>query len=710
MTSLCPKPCSRLATAAVFMIIGVVQLLAGVILLRSKYADLLSGPDFMTGSSNIALGCIYGTISSIWKINNKKKSVKITARKNILAALLLSVITVNVTAAIILIMGEGNRLLNLHLENTKHKTIDFASEILAYAYISSVFSPIFCIVVSLVILSGRCIEICRDIGTEKAKNSIANDDCYNWVFDPLANGNVKVICDTVETSSESTSASEDSVFTEEDNSYSRRKSILSIKNIPSPLNMWEEKRERILNHANRSHKQPRLDLALEKSNFYDCCRERLIPRIKESSLRRDLNPKLGDLGKKPSKTFKSILKRSSSSPVARGAGFHAGNPTNNSVQTRCRYDCGQANDYENQENRFPEHLRSRKAAPSKRNKASKFTRSNGQSLKPADSADCEEIHFIDPVISELKAETLKELKQKVAKILPGASVAVIKLPDNSENEECVSEVPLRNTADLSEKPHCSDVSRYKLFTNCSESSASSGKQLLSDKTPDSVYQSSYSSENSPYVQSAYKNKGTKTGFSAISKIRSKSFDYLNEEEAFPNQDEGKFSSLMIVDEKKSFPLDSQKVSSSKQQSKKFDTSRKMSMASIAEIPSEEDYFSERNSVCSTSDFGDNSQRTDENSNIRVKMSPTSRHIPLSKASRRKSSLSSHKLLKRMWSSSEPKINVSDLIVDKDSLIGLSEEELVARTFRIRSLRKTVEDRLKKKKEAEKAKNTYSSAL
>ncbi|GBO27773.1 hypothetical protein AVEN_208722-1 [Araneus ventricosus] len=54
-----------------------------------------------------------------------------------------------------------------------------------------------------------------------------NDDCYNWVFDPLANGNVKVICDTVETSSESTSATEDSVFTE-DNSTTT-KSILSIK-------------------------------------------------------------------------------------------------------------------------------------------------------------------------------------------------------------------------------------------------------------------------------------------------------------------------------------------------------------------------------------------------------------------------------------------------------------------------------------------------
>ncbi|CAL1272264.1 unnamed protein product [Larinioides sclopetarius] len=521
---------------------------------------------------NVAVGCIYGTISSIWKINNKKKSIKTTARKNVLAALLLSVITVNITAAMVLILGDGNRLLNLHLENNKHKKIDFASEILAYAFISSVFSPIFCIVIALVILSGRCIEICRDNSSEKAKNSIANDDCYNWIFDPKANRSVEVICDTVETPSDTTSASEDSVFSEEENSYPRRKSNLSIKNIPSPLNMWKEKRERIINDANCSHKQPRLGLVLEKPNFYDCSHERLIPRIKESSLRRDLNPKFGDLEKKSSKTFKSILKRSSSSPVSRGAGLHAGNSTNNSVQTRFRYDCDQENDYKNQENRFPEHLRVRKGTSSNRNKASKFAKTKEQSLNRSEPTDSEEIHFIDPVISELKAETLKELKQKVAKILPGASIAVIKLPDNCASQECMSlsegsDEPLRNTEHSSEKPHYSDVSRYKLFTNCSENSA--GKQLLSDKTPESYHQSSYLSENSPYVESAYKNKYTKTSLSTISKIRSKSFDYLNEEEVFQNQGESKFSSLEIVDEKRNIPLDSQRLEKKYEKMKTF---------------------------------------------------------------------------------------------------------------------------------------------
>ncbi|GFV98308.1 uncharacterized protein TNCV_622671 [Trichonephila clavipes] len=133
------------------------------------------------------------------------------------------------------------------------------------------------------------------------------------------------------------------------------------------------------------------------------------------------------------------------------------------------------------------------------------------------------------------------------------------------------------------------------------------------------------------------------------------------------------------------------------------------MASIAEMPLEEqfnvDY--EHDSAFYAPVF-DNSRNIDENSNIRNKMSPSSRRIMSLKNARRKSSISSSNLLKRMWSSSatESKMNVADLIMDEDSLIGLSEDELIARTLRIRSLRKSVEERLKKKSEDEKQVNNF----
>lgn len=48
MPHVCPSACSRLATAAVFISVGVVQFVVGIILLRSNYVYLLAGPDFWT--------------------------------------------------------------------------------------------------------------------------------------------------------------------------------------------------------------------------------------------------------------------------------------------------------------------------------------------------------------------------------------------------------------------------------------------------------------------------------------------------------------------------------------------------------------------------------------------------------------------------------------------------------------------------------------
>ncbi|GFY62072.1 uncharacterized protein TNIN_292391 [Trichonephila inaurata madagascariensis] len=449
MVSVCPQPCSRLATAVIFIIIGVIQLLVGVILLRSEYANLLSGPDFLTASTNIGTGCIYGITASIWNINNSF-STKNSARKNILAALLASVITINTTAAIILLMGDGKKLLILHLENNKSETVDFASEILAYAYIASVCSPISCIVVAIVALSGRCFEVCREETTEKLEDS-EKDYSYKWVFDSK-DGSLKVINDLVRTTSVSysLSTSKDSMLSKKGN-VDRRKSALSLKNIPSPLTMWRQKREKMLWDVKACQKQVVFDSSLKNPNFGGSLPEKLIPRIKQTSLIK----KQDNLDKSKSfhfndpdhsKMCRSILKRSSSGPDPRKMVFEDRRPFHNynlevpdtiegffgkstdlikDNRGNCDYDI------KNKRKKVPEHLKNNISTSACGHRSDKRTKIN-KKCQNLDE-DCEnDIYPFDPVVSELKAEALKELKQKIEKILPGTSVAIIKLSDSSK--------------------------------------------------------------------------------------------------------------------------------------------------------------------------------------------------------------------------------------------------------------------------------------
>ncbi|KAF8796238.1 hypothetical protein HNY73_000645 [Argiope bruennichi] len=178
----CPRPCGRLATAVVFVSIGVVQFIAGLILLKSKYVYLLSGPDFWTAASNFAVGVLLGVSASVWK-DVQRTSFRHIVRRNILASLVASAIIINSTTAIILILGEGNALLSIQLENDgKYSS---ASEILAYSYATSVCSPIVSVVVAFVFLSGMWFRV-SDKGSKTPeiksilkKNSFSD---YNWVF------------------------------------------------------------------------------------------------------------------------------------------------------------------------------------------------------------------------------------------------------------------------------------------------------------------------------------------------------------------------------------------------------------------------------------------------------------------------------------------------------------------------------------------------
>lgn len=737
MVRVCPQPCSQLATAVIFIIVGVIQLLVGVILLRSKYANLLSGPDFMTACTNIGTGCIYGIAASVWKINNSH-SIKNNARKNVLAALLVSVITINTTTVVVLLLGDGNKLLTLHLENNKNQTVDFASEILAYAYITSVCSPITCIVVAIVALSGRCFEICQEETEQKDEDSM-KEYSYNWVFDSKE-GDLKVINDLVRPTSvsESLSTSKGSMFSEK-SSIDRRKSILSLKNIPSPLNVWKQKREKMLRDVMESQKQPMFDFSLQNPNFCGSSSEKLIPRIKQTSLIKDPHQKQDKVNKSKSFYFnnsnhsrmcRSILKRSSSGPDPRKMIFEDRKPVQNynlgvfyqneAVSGKRSVDLYKDNrenldyDIKNKRKKVPEHLKNDISVSACGHGIDKRTKMN---KKCSNLPDCDNDSYpIDPVVCELKAETLKELKEKMEQILPGASIAIIKLSESSkeeikpffenENEPRTSTQRSSDSSDVFQNETDADISRINI----------SSDRPFSDSSPSSVYQQIRYSESS-YPDSAFRNKMTDPGLSIISKIRSKSLDFSQDEpdiksrRQYKEENINSSSSMTIQNKSINHPLGSPKKRSIKQKDKKCNFSKKVSsMASITEIPFEEqinnDY--EQDSAFDASVFDNNAQNIDENCNIKANMSPSNRRIMSLKNARRKSSISSSNLLKRMWSSAatDSKMNVADLIMDEDSLIGLSEKELIARTLRIRSLRKTVEQRLKKKVEEERQVNKF----
>ncbi|GFY71465.1 uncharacterized protein TNIN_489491, partial [Trichonephila inaurata madagascariensis] len=562
------------------------------------------------------------------------------------------------------------------------------------------------------------------------------DYSYKWVFDSK-DGSLKVINDLVRTTSVSysLSTSKDSMLSKKGN-VDRRKSALSLKNIPSPLTMWRQKREKMLWDVKACQKQVVFDSSLKNPNFGGSLPEKLIPRIKQTSLIK----KQDNLDKSKSfhfndpdhsKMCRSILKRSSSGPDPRKMVFEDRRPFHNynlevpdtiegffgkstdlikDNRGNCDYDI------KNKRKKVPERLKNNISTSACGHRSDKRTKIN-KKCQNLDE-DCEnDIYPFDPVVSELKAEALKELKQKIEKILPGTSVAIIKLSDSSKegikpllergNKPRFSNRNSSDSSDVFLDETDADISRNKI---------SSDRTLSSDKSSLSALRSARYSESS-YHDSAFKNKVTDPGLTVISKIRSKSLDLSRDEPEVKSKCQYKdetstSSSLMTVDRGKNISNSSgsPKTRSIKQKDKKCNFSRKVSsMASIAEMPLEEqvnvDY--EHDSAFYAPAF-DNSWNIDENPNIRNKMSPSSRRIMSLKNARRKSSISSSNLLKRMWSLSatESKMNVADLVMDEDSLIGLSEDELIARTLRIRSLRKSVEERLKKKSEDEKRVNNF----
>ncbi|XP_035231773.1 uncharacterized protein LOC118203600, partial [Stegodyphus dumicola] len=132
MPHMCPRSCSSLATAAVFVSVGVVQIFAGFIFLQSKYVYLLAAPDIWTAFSNFSVGAALGISSRIWK-NLRKASAKHMLKRNLQAALMVSAIIINTTTITLLILGENNALLAIYLEtNGRYHSVTLASELLAY--------------------------------------------------------------------------------------------------------------------------------------------------------------------------------------------------------------------------------------------------------------------------------------------------------------------------------------------------------------------------------------------------------------------------------------------------------------------------------------------------------------------------------------------------------------------------------------------------
>ncbi|KAG8197431.1 hypothetical protein JTE90_014916 [Oedothorax gibbosus] len=185
MAHVCPKSCGRLATAAILIAVGVVQLIAGLVLIKSKYVYLLSAPDFWTAVSNFSVGGLLGVSASVWKEIGKVSS-KHATRRNILASLMFSCLLINATTAAILILGEGNALLSIQLEDSGLRSPSAVnSELLAYAYATSVCSPIICVVISCVYMSGICFRRkTKRNESSKTRKILDEDDplAYNWVF------------------------------------------------------------------------------------------------------------------------------------------------------------------------------------------------------------------------------------------------------------------------------------------------------------------------------------------------------------------------------------------------------------------------------------------------------------------------------------------------------------------------------------------------
>ncbi|GFU07096.1 uncharacterized protein NPIL_136041 [Nephila pilipes] len=234
----CPRPCGRLATAAVFVSVGVVQLIAGLILLKSKYVYLLAAPNFWTSASNLAVGSLLGISASVWQ-NIQRTSFKHAARRNLLAALVFTSIVMNLSTAVILIMGEGNALLSIHLENDgTYSSTTLASEILAYSYATSVCSPIVCIVIAIAFLSGIWFrKRDKDEKSIEIKSILKSNsfDDYEWVFkenQSLLSRDRRIIRNTFSLTSLS-STSEDSYSTTDDTN--QEKSGLSVSPISKEI-------------------------------------------------------------------------------------------------------------------------------------------------------------------------------------------------------------------------------------------------------------------------------------------------------------------------------------------------------------------------------------------------------------------------------------------------------------------------------------------
>ncbi|KAG8194512.1 hypothetical protein JTE90_013264 [Oedothorax gibbosus] len=712
MAVFCPKPCGRLATAAVFIAVGVVQLLVGVILLRSKFADLLSGADFLTSATNLFVGCLYGIASSVWQNDAKKTTTKRTARKNTLAALLVTVIAVNTTAVIILIMSEGNELLSLPYfeDRSGHSSVAFAKEVFACAYVASVCSPIVCVVIALVALSGNCFKTYSTAKSTKQDNSddkVRNP--FGWVYDEKSSQ--KTSSDTQASSSENSVSSASSDF-----SSLKGKSMLNAKNGKGVLHEWQQKRARILENSEMSHKYSSNAL-FRKENTVDITPERLISRTGDSSMVKHTTKNVTIHENRTSDIIHSTSKDNimPNTNIHHSSVFRDYKKVRSDSYAKAILDENGIN-YETllkkSESMANKSIDTEESKNYSRRQSSKcigtvqysldetlpkisYVSANESLVKNSDARLAE---VEDPEITRLKLQTLQELKRRVNKAHPGSKFKSYSckernstdpktreffffkssLQKQSPRETVLHNSQTEETLSPGEvfEPREESVTTTKYFANMKNASPTSVSKNFS-----AVYPKPLDLRTIKKVSNEVKE--------IVSHARPKS-SYSPTEVST----KCKFQTSRDKEAETDYP----DVTSSKLQN--TTPKRVASLASIAEVPSEEVNFAllERYSdspshVQNRSTRDESSRNVDENSNIRVYSSPN-RKYSRSPALIKSRSFSPKSILKKMWSQ-VPEVSVADLIVDEDSLIGLSDEELLARTLRIRDLRKDVEERIKR---------------
>ncbi|XP_042901424.1 dentin sialophosphoprotein [Parasteatoda tepidariorum] len=744
----CPKTCDLLSVATILFSIGIVQLLAGIILLKSENVYVLAGTDFAVAATNILVGSLLGIAASVWE---KKKKVASCKRQNVLACLYIAALSMNATGAIIMILGDGNKL--LISKDKENVSKDFMFEITACAYVTSVCSPIVCLVIALVCLSGIRIQIHDNM---KKKNSITKAESYGWVFENNHDSRSRNLGALLQDSSnQNASVSDDNVFLDQRSATKKllkvkpskktksRDSVTSVSELKTPLEIWTHKRNKMIKEITSPQPIFFADDYLQFPDFkYDSYIGFKIPRITETSfirpgsrgsnqtesstnLERQIDKIEKTMSCKPSKPHldelnNKLASRRLSYPDSAHLveKFECNEEELENLPQTALEDHKKSIDETDSQTSHPTHPKLQrtqanlnpKIAPKhlKQQSACFDSEAICSPELPSESSIVGSLDWLqgshkarrnsnDSGSSGLTAETISELKAKINKM----SFAEDESPEQNKEflrsfkqdgkrKSHLSESDVGCNQSAFQKLHA----KYAVFSQNSESDSKT--TLAGEVVPISVRPTAINRANSIPVKTICSQTANRYSVDVKNISSDQRLDMDSDDSKFlPANGESQSSQRTYpfsnsYKEKSTHKSDTESINSSKHSEEKCHFKQRMSiMGSIAESPTEE--FLQ---VISESEKSDRESYNSPPKTNNDRDSPTDgpRLAKNSFSLKRFSSKAAPNLLNRLWSMkrSETKTDFSSLIMDSDSLVGLNDEELMARTRRIRQLRKSVE--------------------